>query len=849
MFKSDLSRFVFLVLFVYFAVAVRSSDVIWRKNINVDDHSITIEVTNDTEVADVIFHSLAPYNVSRENRQKVMDAAIQDGVPRSRDHALVFFKNIDLNDNGTLFSLQIFDDGTEPVDTIFNLLQKHKAENHFHLVASHVLPTVCKLVTCGRERPIIYTSLPVQVSNDTLLDGISILLGEEPVDSIDRFIIHYGLSNEIKYQLIQSICQEVTCTRSTPVVFRTNVDDGNGGQLGTVEFLEGEEVVDGVVRFLRKSNIQVDEIGFKNYFFKIACSNIRLKCTRNVSHLFDGDVHRSEDGLNLGRLIVTEFDQVADKVYTFCLERECGEGYMWGLIDTLCNMDLIRCSRKIPVIFSIPMNDPDGQFIGQFEVQLHEEPADAMYKFFALHDLFEKKWDFESVLDQICSEKFELHCQRRKGVKFYQENFIMGDTNVGTLLVWDHEEVVDRLFEKRIAYNLTLLDQVKAFSNICTQKEIYCSRSYAIVYELKDITIRDFERFGNETCDRKLFGWQFLTSTSDSWFGTQAIKVIQNEQVANFLEHPSIRTVLVVFGICCTLLLLRFIPQFRERTHFGHSLVLSFTILVLVSLFHVEVIEPNSQIDQAMHMFEGKLPNLVIYENEEPVDAVLRWGKLASKDHHPIVREKIYWDVLGRVCDEIKHKACTRKRAWEYIDAGAITVNGQVYKIDYYNPQVDPEGSLRCMRGNSGEPNSCIIKNAEQLCFLIYPPVIDCVNKISKHIQAEVKGHDSRRLSSKDTYTKLVLEMDAPQRELWLALARVVRSRGMNMVPYKRVDNGTAVYGPNDVPTQEAYKAMDAYIKVKDKESREWNDKPCTPYFGGALCGKTDKDGNMLIEV
>ena len=153
------------------------------------------------------------------------------------------------------------------------------------------------------------------------------------------------------------------------------------------------------------------------------------------------------------------------------------------------------------------------------------------------------------------------------------------------------------------------------------------------------------------------------------------------------------------------------------------------------------------------------------------------------------------------------------------------------------------------MKGNSGEPNSCIIKNAEQLCFLIYPPVIDCVNDISKHIQAEVKGHESRRLSSKDTYTKLVLEMDAPQRELWLALARVVRSRGMNMAPYKRVDNGTAVYGPNDIPTQEAYKAMDAYNKVKDKESREWNDKPCTPYFGGALCGKTDKDGNMLIEV
>lgn len=655
MFAIQSTRIFCFALCFCFTVAVSSSDVIWRKNVNIDDHSITIEVTNGTEVADVIFHSLLPYNASRANRQKVMDAAIQDGVPRSRDHALVFFKNIVLDDEGTLLSLHIFDDGTEPVDTIYNKLQKHGAEEHFQLVASHVLPTVCKLITCGRERPIVYTSLPVQVSKDTLLDGVPILLGEEPVDSIDRFVMHYGLSVDIKAQLVHTICQEVTCTRTIPVVLRTNVDDGNGGILGTVEFLEGEEVIDGAVRFLRKSKIQLDEIEFKNHFFRIACSNSRLKCTRNVSHLFDGDVRRSEDGLNLGRLVVTEFDQVADKVYSFCLERDCGEAYMWGLIDTLCNMELVACERKVPVILSIPMNDPDGEFIGQFEVKLHEEPADAVYRFFALHGLFEKKWELASVIDQICSEKFGLDCKRRKGVKVYQENFIMGNTNVGTMLVWDHEEVVDKLFEKRVEYNLTLLDQVKVFSDICTRKDIYCSRANAIVYELKDITIRDFERFGNETCNRKSFGWQFLTSTSDSSIGLYAIKVIQNEKTAKFLEHPSFPCLLIVFGISFVLLILRFVPRLRRKTHFGHSIFISLTILLLVSVFHVEVIEPNSQIDQAMHIFEGKVPNLIIYENEEPVDAVLRWGKLASKDHHPIVREKIYFDVLGRACDEIKY--------------------------------------------------------------------------------------------------------------------------------------------------------------------------------------------------
>jgi hypothetical protein len=78
-------------------------------------------------------------------------------------------------------------------------------------------------------------------------------------------------------------------------------------------------------------------------------------------------------------------------------------------------------------------------------------------------------------------------------------------------------------------------------------------------------------------------------------------------------------------------------------------------------------------------------------------------------------------------------------------------------------------------------------------------------------------------MAIKDTYTKLVLEMDAPQRELWLALGRAVRTRCMNMAPFIRVDNGTAVHGENDILTLEAFKAMDAYNKVKDKESREWN--------------------------
>jgi hypothetical protein len=92
--------------------------------------------------------------------------------------------------------------------------------------------------------------------------------------------------------------------------------------------------------------------------------------------------------------------------------------------------------------------------------------------------------------------------------------------------------------------------------------------------------------------------------------------------------------------------------------------------------------------------------------------------------------------------------------------------------------------------------------------------------------------------------------MDAPDNELYPKMVTIARSLGMNIPPFNKVGNGTAsLYYDWDDHTTDAYAARDAYHKVRDVESREWNDKPCTPYFGGALCAKNDKEGNMIIEM
>ena len=258
------------------------------------------------------------------------------------------------------------------------------------------------------------------------------------------------------------------------------------------------------------------------------------------------------------------------------------------------------------------------------------------------------------------------------------------------------------------------------------------------------------------------------------------------------------------------------------------------------------MIKPIDEIDKAMYLNEGKLPDLIIFEGEEPADALITWGREAARKHHPLVREKGYWKLLENICSSIP---CTRKRAWERIDMGSITQSGQEHKIVYFNPDIDPIARKSCYPILDGRANSCMKESATEICSRLYPKIHNCENDIALHIASELNKFEERRLDSKNTYTKLRLEMDALTPELFENAAYLVRKYGQNIAPFARVDNGTSsVYEKWDTNTNYAYAVRDAFHKVRDAESREWNDKPCTPYFGGAMCAKTDKDGNMIIE-
>lgn len=532
----------------------RIRPIVWTKAVNIDKNLVKIDLLEGDEVVDAIFEALSPYKVSLQDRRRLLDIARADGVAFSRDKALVFSKDIVL-ENDFNHTLVVYDDGREPIDILNVFAEKHNVEHAWEALIEKVLPMLCAKIACTRSTPVVW-SHPVVDGQGEYIGTLDVKKNEEPIDAVYRFSNLHNILSEEAFIILQFVCGKMKCTRDRPVVYRKTINNENDKGMGTVEIYQGEEVIDAVVRFIRTTNIELDHVAFKNHFFNNACGNAHVKCTRNIGHVYENDI-KDENGKLIGRLAITEYDEPSDKVYEFCKSNNLNDDHYQTLIESVCSDDLVMCKRKLPLKTSIPMRDPDGNMIGDFEVQLNEEPVDSLYRFFAANDLFKKKWDFHSVLNQICDLP-NVDCQRKEAIKYYSDSILMGGKEIGPLIVWEHEEVIDVLFDRRIKNNLTETDQMITFGEICTKKEVYCERTQAKVYELKDITIKDYENFGNETCARKFAGWQFLESFVQSSVGSKARDFIQIKSVEQ-VRDLFINSVILGIQVLLTMMFVSFI--------------------------------------------------------------------------------------------------------------------------------------------------------------------------------------------------------------------------------------------------------------------------------------------------
>ena len=271
--------------------------ILFDKTITFDNQmQANVVIYDGEEPVDVIYNSLHPHGDFAARRQ-VFEEVKSLGIPYTKEYALLFSQNILLDDDDSFSSVfTCHDNGSEPIDTIYNFAKEHSIERFFPQLGSTLLPQLCELVKCNRLRPIIFSNEISSAEDGQPLGVLEILQDVEPVDAVDAFVQNISVdvgddSTVFRNNILEVVCKTLECTRTTPVVFRMLVKDENNEKvLDSIDIYEGEEVIDAVDRFISKSNLGLDEVTLKNYMLQEACKDeYRVKCTKNVGVAENGD--------------------------------------------------------------------------------------------------------------------------------------------------------------------------------------------------------------------------------------------------------------------------------------------------------------------------------------------------------------------------------------------------------------------------------------------------------------------------------------------------------------------------------------------------------------------------------
>ena len=504
--------------------------MIWRKSIELNGSLHDVVILEGQEPADVIYYTLNPLGVSRADRLQLLHHAKRDGVHILRDHALIFSKDVKIEGEKTVGTVQFHDDLEEPVDVLYQFVLDHNLTSYWNRLSNIILTEACSRVSCNRLTPIVW-SQNLQNDHGKQIGTVVVLLNQEPIDAIDNFLQKNQLSLDYRDDISKLACNTLVCNRILPVVYTKEILLNDRESLGTLEILENQEVVDAVYDFVKKKGGKLDDFALKNYFLQEACKKPRVKCTRSMAIVFNRTINKAT-GENIGELVIFENKEPADVIYEWCQKHNLDEDFLFATIHTVCQKKGVICTRFSPIMFGPKgITGENGNKIGDLEVMLRQEPVDALYGFFSRYRLH-GKWDFQSVLNQVCAlPGLEGKCRRYQAIKYFDANFSMGNINFGPITIWETEEIVDKLYQIRQEYNLSLQDQQSKLNEICAKHDVFCERSKAIVFHVTGINKFDNVKYGNETCIRRYAGWQYIASIMNTKIGEKLNDFIQRKNV------------------------------------------------------------------------------------------------------------------------------------------------------------------------------------------------------------------------------------------------------------------------------------------------------------------------------
>lgn len=377
-----------------------------------DEHQKTIgklDLWETDEPADVVLAFSRLHNLNQAARRRIlMSLCAQASISCTREDPVVFRENIQIEEN-MVRTLVIYE-REEPIDAIYNFIQAAEVSPHLQLATrTQLFDLVCQSLPCRRNTPVIFRQ-HIQDPKGTALGEISILENQEPVDVVVHFATLWKLDRATRSSLVHQICDThvVTCTRRHPIVFQIQIQDVNGTSQGLLQIQEDQETMDAIHAFGTARNMTFIE---RYALLERVCALGRTPCNRGRAVLYSSRIYQ-EDGSTYGQLVIHEEEEPADVIHAFAHAQPNNVlvPEVWQhLIQTVCAVESMTCTREMPILHSIPIAAANGSYLDHLHIQYGQEPIDAISPFCKHHDLSDEQK--KVILKGVC-DATQLPCTR-----------------------------------------------------------------------------------------------------------------------------------------------------------------------------------------------------------------------------------------------------------------------------------------------------------------------------------------------------------------------------------------------------------------------------------------------------
>lgn len=338
-------------------------------------------------------------------------------------------------------------------------------------------------------RVILQTQVPiVHPSSRQELQSLELFADEEPVDTLEAFRLRFRQDRAWRDTILPQLCQQqhVRCRRDVPVVFATAITDTQGGQLGVLEILEGQEPIDALVAF----SMAHEAVGREQrmQILDAVCRRPMVRCTRNRALMASQRITQDAQSESaLGILEIYDDEEPVDQLYRFVVDHKLPKGALQQLMAAFCGSKRVPCTRNTPFVYARPIltgGEAGSQQnnLGRLVIPLGEEPADVVHAFGVQRGLgreFRRE-----LLHQVCADKY-VECSRQAALVFASPIHVDDSgASVGLLTILEDEELADAVYHFAKEANITDNLRVSLFQTLCERDGITCTRGQALLKEL-----------------------------------------------------------------------------------------------------------------------------------------------------------------------------------------------------------------------------------------------------------------------------------------------------------------------------------------------------------------------------